>query len=84
MDEATALVQKVKEEVAKLLSNVFTEVQREYEDMDDAVKLQIQDDLIDRRMEKDGESLSVESTRLVVSAGEELLRQSADVQRSLG
>lgn len=68
----TALFQQLKNDVGKLLSNLSAEVQENYENMFEAVKLNVQTDLVEgcTKMES---HFHVESIRLSVSAGNELL-----------
>lgn len=46
-DEMTALVQRMKDDVEKALTDVFTEAQKAYGDTFDAVKLKTQADLVE-------------------------------------
>lgn len=48
LDEISALVYRLRDDVDKLISNVSTEVAKTYGDMVDAAKLKIQADLVDR------------------------------------
>lgn len=83
LDEMTTIVQRMKENVRKPLSTVSREVQKTYDDMVDAVSRKIQEDLVDRCKSMETH-FQDDSARLAVSAGEELLQRSSDVQRSLG
>lgn len=47
MDELTALVQRLKDDVEKPLANVFKEIQKKYEAIGENSKLKIQEDIVD-------------------------------------
>lgn len=78
----TVLVQRLKDDVGKLLSGVSTEVQTSFEGMVDAVQLNNQEDLVDvwKKIET---HFQVGFAHFAVSAGDELLRWFLDVQRSV-
>lgn len=81
-DEMTTLVHRLKDDVGNSLFGVSADVQNTYEDTVDAVKMMIQEDLVDG-WKKVETHFQVQSARLAVSAGVELLRQFSDVQSSL-
>lgn len=73
----------MKENVGKSLSNESTEVQKTYEDIDEAVRQTIHEDLVDGRKRKKPH-FQVDYARSAVSAGDTLLRRSLGVQSSIG
>lgn len=74
--------QRIKEGVGKFLSTISTEMWKTYDDMVDVVRLKIQDGLVEG-WKKVETLFKVESVCLAVSAGDELLRRSSDIQSSL-
>lgn len=81
LNELTVLFQRLKDNVGKSLSGVSTKAHKNYENKFDAAKLKIQGALVD--WWKKMTHFQIENARLGVSAGDELLRQSTDVQSSL-
>lgn len=81
LDAMTALVQRLKEDVGKLLSNLFMEIRMTQDNMVEAVMLKIQENLVEgwKNMET---YFQLDSTRLAGSKKDELLRQLLDIQSS--
>lgn len=82
LSEMTVLVQGLEEDVGRSLSGVSMVVQVTYENMVDAVIIEIQKNLADE-WKKTETHFQVETARIAVIAGGGLLRRSSDVQWSL-
>lgn len=82
LNEMTALVQQMKNDVERSICNGSTEAKESYENMAKANKLKIEADLVDWWKEIETR-FQVESTCLAVGDEEKLLHQYSDVQNSL-
>lgn len=82
LNEMTAMIQQLKDDIRKALTNVFTELQKIYEDTVDVFKVGILENFVDWWKEIETH-FQVGFACLAVCARVELLCRSLDVQSSL-